>query len=168
MLFVDFNNLKIIKDFNYHTEEYSLMYNAGGSLTETSQQIKTLLERVIKHEALATYYIIHFEDDVEWNEEETENNFIGVVNTTLMNFFKIMTDPQKRQREYRLDVPDKLKGLHMSYSLLKKAINQNNINDIFNITITYKDLVYILCDEKDFKDEKIFIHTVDELESKHE
>ena len=57
-----------------------------------------------------------------------------------------------RKREHRFDVPEKLQSAKINRSALKKAINQQTINDVFNLIIRYKDLVYILCDEKEIKD----------------
>ena len=52
----------------------------------------------------------------------------------------------------------------MSYSLLKKAINQKTKINKFNIIIQYKDLTYSLCDG-DKIEEKEFVHDVTELEA---
>lgn len=166
MLFVDFNELKIIKEFNYNTEEYTLACSPDASVLTLSTQINALLQSVVKHEPIAVHYIIHFDDTTTATEEEDEEMFLTIVNTTLAGFFRLMTTTEPRKRDYRLDVAEKLKGVHASYSLLKRAINNHTVNDVFNLTITYKNLIFYLCDEKDFKDNKEFIHTIDELENK--
>lgn len=175
MLFADFKNYKIVKDFKFTTKGY--LINPKILIDAAVLEIKNFMDKVftenIKEDPLAVNYVINLQDlmdDANEANEEESGFFLGFVNIACAEFFRMMIKNVERKTEYRLDVPENLKGLHMSYSLMKKACNHELVNDVFNLTITYKNLTFSLCDQdaKRFEDIKEFKHTVDELENKHE
>ena len=84
-----------------------------------------------------------------------------MINNFIFNHFLTTV---KRNREHRLDVPQKLKGLNCPYSIIKNAVNFNMKCERFNIIITYKNLTYQLVDNQKFiEDEQEFKHSIDEL-----
>ena len=86
------------------------------------------------------------------------------MNVATACFFAQFVEKEGRKRERRLDVPDNLKALKVNMTLLKRAINHQTKADLFNLMIHYKDLTFVMCDEKDIPT-KDFKHTVDELEA---
>lgn len=168
MLFIDFDKYKIIKEFHASEtsyEELEPVISMDKSLIELKSLIRSYCNIMIKPSELPMDYQLHFYGEGEATAEE-EEFFLSLVNITCAEFFNLMITPVERKTEYRLDVPDKLKGLHISYSLLKKACNYELVNKIFNLTIKYKNLSYMLCDTKDIPEKEEFVHTVDELEEK--
>ena len=163
MLFVDFEHLKIIKDFHFTTIEDELNISEGFSLLEAQKVINAFCGRIVRKDGLSVNYVV---DILEQNP--SADFMLTMVNIINAEFFKAIVTSEGWKREYRLDVPEKLKGLHANMSLIKKACNNKTINPIFNLTIKCGEFVYCLCDEKDFKDDPDFIHSVEELETKDE
>ena len=96
--------------------------------------------------------------------EEQARDFLSIVNVATACFFAQFVEKEGRKRERRLDVPDNLKALKVNMTLLKRAINHQTKADLFNLMIHYKDLTFVMCDEKELPT-KDFKHTVDELEA---
>lgn len=163
MLFVDFEHLKIIKDFHFTTIEDEVEIAKDAALFEAQEAIQALCGRIVREDSLSVNYVI----DIK-TEKPNEDFFLTMVNIINSVFFNQIITDKGWKREYRLDVPKKLKGLHCNMSLIKKACNTKTINSIFNLTIKCGDFIYYLCDEKDFKDNPEFVHDVEELETKDE
>ena len=166
MLFVNLTNLKIIKEYKYSTKETGIQIEFAWPISKIKDAFSQAFSPLIKHDALAVHYIINIESDDNPASEDEIRDFLSVVNVGCVEFFRILSSKNRRNREYRLDVPTSLKGVKTSMSLLKEAVNNETINDVFNLTIKYKDLYFVLCDEKDFEDKKEFVHDLDELEEK--
>lgn len=164
MLFADFKNYKIIKEFKYTTVSEETKISTEAAVLELKKLCGATFSRMVAHQPLAVSYELTLNADGVADDDDC-TFFLGFVNIACAEFFRVMVLPERRTGEYRLDAPDRLKGLKTSYSLIKKACNNKTINDIFNLTIRYKDLVFVLCDEKDFIDTVTFIHTTDELEN---
>lgn len=80
--------------------------------------------------------------------------FESIINVALMEFTTHNTLYDRgRKREYRLGIPDKLKGMHINHSLLKEMINHQTKVNCFNLIISYNDVVFDLCQPETFKDE---------------
>lgn len=163
MLFVDFEHLKIIKDFHFTTIEDEIQISKDAAVFEAQRDARALCGRIVRKDGLNVSYVINIKTD-----EPNEDFFLTMVNIVNAEFFKAMTTEDGWKREYRLDVPEKLRGLHINMSLIKKACNFKTVNNVFNLTIKCGDFVYYLCDEKNFKDNPEFIHSVEELETKDE
>lgn len=162
MYFIDFEHLKVVKDFHYTTIERELNITEDSSLLEMQDQILHFVKEIIDLNPLAVNYVI---DVTEQNP--SADFMLTITNIITAIFFNNIITDKGWKREYRLDVPEKLKGLHTSMSSIKKAVNRETINHVFNLTIKCGDFIYYLCDEKDFKDENIeFLHSTDELEDK--
>lgn len=162
MLFVNFEHLKIIKDFHYTTIERELNLE-NLTILEMRDKTKEFFKEFIKVDPLAVSYVINIKTN-----ELTPEFFLSIVNIINSIFFNKMITEEGWKREYRLDVPEKLKGLHANMSLIKKACNVKTVNNVFNLTIKCGDFIYYLCDEKNFKDNPEFVHDVEELETKDE
>ena len=163
MLFIDFEHLKIIKDFHFTTFEDETEIAKDAAVLEAQKAIRALCGRIVRKDGLNVNYIINIK-----TEEPNEDFFLTMVNIVNAEFFRAMTTEEGWKREYRLDVPEKLKGLHANMSLIKKACNLKTVNSVFNLTIKCGDFIYYLCDEKNFKDNPEFVHDVEELETKDE
>lgn len=162
MLFIDFEKLKIIKDFHFTTIEKELNLE-NLTILEMKDETEEFFKDFIKVDPLAVSYVI----DIK-TSEPTPEFFVSMINIINSIFFNKMITEKGWKREYRLDVPEKLKGLHCNMSLIKKACNTKTINNVFNLTIKCGEFIYYLCDEKDFKDNPEFVHDVEELETKDE
>lgn len=162
MLFIDLEKNKVIKEFKFTTKEIATRIDFEAAVSESKKVFGTAFSSIISQDALAVNYILNIEDEGTATDEEA-NNFLCIVNVACVEFFRLITLDIPREREYRLDVPKNLKCVKTSMSLLKKAINHKTVNNIFNLTIKYKDLFFVLCDEKDIEEQE-FIHSTDELE----
>lgn len=165
MYLMNLNKMEINKEakadmFNYsvdwtkiENDPLSLQYNAVKN---------TIGDLVNSPSAYPAFYRIDFVDEREENEDDVFI-FQSIVNVTLAAFFDLMCTEKGRPRERRLDVPEKLKCIKCSMSLIKKAINHATIRDTFNLCICYKNYEYYLCDERCKLEKGEFEHSVDEL-----
>jgi len=151
MLFIDLNKLKIIKDYHYQTQAGELLININAPLLAQSDKIKEYIHNLIVPCGVPVLYDITINADNSAATDDEADAFISVTNFLMGLFFSNMTKDEGRKREHRFGIPDKLQSIKINHSTLKKAINQQTVNDIFNIIIRYKDLVYIMCDEKQIK-----------------
>ena len=153
MLFIDLNRIKIIKEYHYDTVSRNIDFDFERQpLLSKSDYLVNLFQEIIKPSSKAISYEIRINGDGEATEREIDE-FLSTVNMIIMIFFANMIKDEGRKREHRLDVPEKLMPVKVSRIALKKAVNQKTVNDIFNLTIYYKDLIYKLCDEKEMKGE---------------
>lgn len=167
MLFADLDKLKIIKTYNYNKEsivigDESLLQgtlaqigfaakNASQELLSSTPAIECVYEFVIAGDGVAT--------------EDEAADFLVVVNVIIGQFFNCFTTAEPRDRQYRLDVAPKLKTLKMNFGTLKKAINNKTVADKFNLIVKYKDLVFMLVDEKTTEPSET---ATDDVEASHE
>ena len=154
MLFIDLKNLKIIKDYHYETIARELVFDINAPLMAQSDEIVKFCEEMIKPCGISVLYDITIAADESLATNEEANDFISATNFLVGIFFANMIKEDGRKREHRFDVPEKLQVAKVNRSTMKKAINQQTINDVFNLVIHYKDLTYILCDEKEAKEEE--------------
>ena len=136
MLFIDLNKLKIIKDYNYETRAGEIVVNIDEPLMAQSEPLVRYFQNFIQPCGISVLYDITIAANETPATEDEAEDFVSVTNFLVGIFFANMIKEDGRKREHRL----------------KKAINQQTINNVFNLTIRYKDLVYILCDEKEIKD----------------
>lgn len=149
MLFIDLNKMKIVKDYQYKIVSREIDFDFEDQpLKKKTETIIDLCEEMIQPSPLSISYEIHLAGEGVTTESEADD-FLSVVNMISMVFFANMITDEGRKREHRLDVPQKLLAVKTSRLTLKKAINQKTVNDVFNLTIYYKDLIYKLCDEKE-------------------
>lgn len=169
MYFLDLEDLKVVKSFKFENVGIASDIDIlNSNITELKNHFNIQTDALFAsiNNAIETcfyYYIGEQYSMLCATDEETEA-FLGVVNTILVSFFDYIILDEGRKREHRLGVPEKLSQIKMSYSLLKKAINQKTKINKFNIIIKYKDLTYSLCDG-DKIEEKEFVHDVEELEA---
>lgn len=149
MLFLDLNKLKIIKDYHYRTQAGALLLNIEAPLMAQSAKVIEFMQKIIVPCGVPVLYDITISASEGIATEDEADSFISVTNFLISIFFSNMIKPDGRRREHRFDVPQKLLAAKVNRSTLKKAVNQQTINDTFNIIFRYKDLIYILCDEKD-------------------
>lgn len=148
MLFINLEDIKIIKDFKYTTKEISTRINFDAAVSEAKKAFESALSQIISQDPLAVHYVVNIEGEGVATDEEI-NNFLSIVNVGCAVFFSLFVTSERRDREWRLDVPAQLKVAKTSFSLMKKAVNYKTVNNIFNLTIKYKDLFFVLCDEKE-------------------
>ena len=169
MYFLDLEDLKIIKSYKF--ENVGVAGNIdimNSNLLELKNHFDTQTDILFAsvNNAIETcfYYYIGEQNNMLCATDEETEAFLGAVNIILTSFFNHIILDEGRKREHRLGVPEKISQIKMSYSLLKKAINQKTKINKFNIIIQYKDLTYSLCDG-DKIEEKEFVHDVTELEA---
>lgn len=169
MYFLDLEDLKIIKSYKYQSYgvagKCDLIHSNFQELNDFFKNQTAILFNGTDN-AVETCYCYSINQPLEDNSVATDEEmegFLTAVNIILINFFNYITLDKGRKREHRLGIPDCLSAVKMSYSLLKKAINQQTKINKFNIVVTYKDLTFTLCDNKDIE-KKEFIHDVEELE----
>lgn len=149
MLFLDLKQLKIIKEYHYHTSGGTLTLNPTHSLIYMKQQVDSLLATATDN--LSDFaHLFEFNIDVEetLSDEDAANFLITCANIITSSLVQYLCIDQKRDREHRLDAPDNLKCIKMSMSSLKKLINCQTKINCLNIIVHLQDLVYILCDER--------------------
>ena len=152
MYFINLDKLTIDKEYQYDTRllHYELRSNlAYIQILEVLRHFENEFKSMFtSYTAMPTLVQVDLGGEGEATEEEG-NNLVSIVNTIIAALFAALIDAnQGRQREYRLDVPDKLSIVKMNLSLLKRAINHKTLLDKFNLVINYKDLSFILCDER--------------------
>lgn len=152
MLFVDLNKMKIIKDFNYETRTGVITLNINEPLMAQSEPLVKNFQDLIKPCGISVLYDITIDADETPATDDEAEDFISVTNFLVGIFFANMIKEDGRKREHRFDVPEKLQPAKVNRSVMKKAVNQQTVNNVFNLVIRYKDLTYILCDEKEIKD----------------
>lgn len=155
MLFADLKKLKIIKDYHYQTQAGELNLDIDAPLMAQSDDVVNFMQQIIVPCGIPVLYDITISSDDSIATDDEAESFISIANFLIGIFFANMIKPDGRVREHRFDVPERMQAIKVNRSTLKKAINQQTINDVFNLQIHYKDLIYILCDEKEVKEEVI-------------
>lgn len=158
MFFVNLKSLNIEKKFKYDT--ITLNYDAPQNLGD--MQIKDAMTDFAalfkdtmsdKTTSFPTDFVLNLGGEGEVATEEETDDFAGLVNIITAAFFGALVTDKGRPRERRLGIPERMVAIKVNMSLLKMAINLATHYDCFNLHIYYKDLVYILCDEKKLRKE---------------
>lgn len=172
MKFVNLNKLKIDKNYQYQTYSYNVHLNPQDSIFELKTKIREIIttESFFIESSLPINYefIIHTSGSIELTDQ-ADSFFITTVNIISAIFFECFCINKGRPRERRLDVPDTLKLLAGNMSLIKRAINSQTKNDLFNITVAWDNLDmywnYSLTPDnhvKEGRDDGIYITTKEE------
>ena len=167
MLFVDLVNFKIKKEFQFQNIGILVSLPEKFTLQDVKNAVDAQLPKFFELKpAIGCNYEIFIKtaDGEASATEEQARDFLSIVNVATACFFAQFVEKEGRKRERRLDVPDNLKALKVNMTLLKRAINHQTKADLLNLMIHYKDLTFVMCDEKDIPT-KDFKHTVDELEA---
>ena len=167
MLFVDLVNFKIKKEFQFQNIGILVSLPEKFTLQDVKNAVDAQLPKFFELKpAIGCNYEIFIKttDGEASATEEQARDFLSIVNVATACFFAQFVEKEGRKRERRLDVPDNLKALKVNMTLLKRAINYQTKADLFNLMIHYKDLTFVMCDEKELP-AKDFKHTVDELEA---
>lgn len=167
MLFVDLVNFKIKKEFQFQNIGILISLPENFTLQDVKNAVDAQLPKFFELKpAIGCNYEIFIKtaDGEASASEEQARDFLSIVNVATACFFAQFVEKDGRKRERRLDVPDNLKALKVNMTLLKRAINHQTKADLFNLMIHYKDLTFVMCDEKELP-AKDFKHTVDELEA---
>ena len=167
MLFVDLVNFKIKKEFQFQNIGILVSLPENFTLQDVKNAVDAQLPKFfeLKPAIGGNYEIFMKTADGEASAtEEQARDFLSIVNVATACFFAQFVEKEGRKRERRLDVPDNLKALKVNMTLLNRAINHQTKADLFNLMIHYKDLTFVMCDEKELPT-KDFKHTVDELEA---
>lgn len=167
MLFVDLVNFKIKKEFQFQNIGILVSLPENFTLQDVKNAVDAQLPKFFELKpAIGCNYEIFIKttDGEASATEEQARDFLSIVNVATACFFAQFVEKEGRKRERRLDVPNNLKALKVNMTLLKRAINHQTKADLFNLMIHYKDLTFMMCDEKDLPT-KDFKHTIDELEA---
>ena len=167
MLFVDLVNFKIKKEFQFQNIGILVSLPENFTLQDVKNAVDAQLPKFFELKpAIGCNYEIFIKtaDGEASATEEQARDFLSIVNVATACFFAQFVEKEGRKRERRLDVPDNLKALKVNMTLLKRAINYQTKADLFNLMIHYKDLTFVMCDEKELPI-KDFKHTIDELEA---
>ena len=167
MLFVDLVNFKIKKEFQFQNIGILVSLPEKFTLQDVKNAVDAQLPKFFELKpAIGCNYEIFIKtaDGEASATEEQARDFLSIVNVATACFFAQFVEKEGRKRERRLDVPDNLKALKVNMTLLKRAINYQTKADLFNLMIHYKDLTFVMCDEKELPI-KDFKHTIDELEA---
>lgn len=176
MLFIDLEKLHIIKDFHPQEIKYVLdkdiVADEDIKMSELKQYIESIIKvddaKLLKNYATSIDITIAHQGSDDVATEDEAAHFLSVVNTITAIFFNNVllggSPSARRKRDYRLDVPDKLKNVKCPRGMLKNAVNNETTMNIFNLTIHYKDLSFVLADEKDLIKQEDFVHSIDEVD----
>lgn len=168
MYFINLEDLSIKKEFHFETYTYDIpdVLDKGISSIKTivDDCIKELIDLSKQNKNNPVSLEIIVDGQGEATEEDAEK-FVTIVNICTTELLNLLCLEHGRKRDYRLDVPEKLKVVKVSLSSLKKVINSDTYLNQFNFTIKYKDLIYVMVDSKDLDFEKDFKHEVLELEN---
>jgi len=168
MYFINLEDLSIKKEFHFETYSYDLPNILDSSVASIKKIVDDGINELIdlskenKNNPVSLEVVI--DGQGEATEEEAEN-FVTIVNICATEFLRLLCLDKGRKREYRLDVPEKLKVVKVSLSSLKNVINSDTYLNQFNFTVKYKDLIYMMIDSKDLDFEKDFKHEILELEN---
>jgi hypothetical protein len=139
MKFINLEKLKITKAGLYKTKEVNIDLQESNTVFEIKQHIRDSFDYLFEETALETLFDITIEGGAHVNSiEDADAYFTTVVNILTAIFFDSICIPKGRPRERRLDVPENLKTVAASLSLLKKAINSQTYYNKFNLTVDWE------------------------------
>lgn len=143
MYFVDFEKLKIKKEYNPKTYSCSVKINE-----KSFKVINDILNRTIN--SLATTvesdYPSLFAFYIETADEENHEDLLTYANIIVPSLLRALETGKGYKRERRLGVPENLKALNTTYSTLKRACNHEIKPHCLNIVLYMGDYRYLFCD----------------------
>ena len=156
MYFIDLEKLRIKKESHYETQHFYIKDDIIANDKYSFCRMKDIIDATITNtQLLESKYPCVYEIEIakQGGEkiDDEEQKFLSAVNICLSTFFRHFITSEVRDRERRLDVPDKLKSLKCPMGIVKRMTNNQTIRDHFNFIIKYDDLIYILADEKEDK-----------------
>lgn len=163
MLFVDFDKLKIIKEYTFDTQEWDVQIPDLSLRTIQTHGLKWCSEAFAAtrdSNELPIHYVINIDTPATLDAEE----FLCLTSSFIAYFFKGFCLDKGRKREHRLGVPKPLCAVNCNHFVLKQPINSLTIRDKMNLTIKCQDFTFMLVDTKEVEDTNEFIHDIDELE----
>lgn len=169
MYFVDLEKLRIHKESHYETQHFYVGEDIIANDSYSFCHMKDIIDAaIVGTPLLESQYPCVYEIEINCQGGEKINNeeekFLSVVNICLSTFFKHFITSSARDRERRLDAPDKLKSLKCPMGIVKRMVNNSTIRDHFNFIVKYGDLIYIMADEKEDKSlaAQNFVHEANE------
>lgn len=153
MFFANFNELKIEKEFHYSTKHFDIEVFNYMPLTDLKAKIDAALHsQVLEHTDTPVLY--HFNITGLFSPEDSElqqllDDMLVLTNVIVPITLQSLETGKGYKRERRLNAPDKLKPLHTTYSVIKRACNHEIITPVLNIQISYSGVSYLLCDTKE-------------------
>ncbi len=148
MYFADFNNLKIITDYNYITKSMNLNFSNGMAFKDLGDDIENQLRSLnMQPTSLPVLYDFNVAaTDTEGLEvDELVNLLTFIANLAVAKTLIFLENGKGYPRERRLDVPEKLKPLHASYGAIKRACNNAIITPVINIKVSFSGICYLFC-----------------------
>jgi hypothetical protein len=153
MYFVDFNKLAVKSETDYSEVNIPICFSSAEdakdiNIREFDNYCVGALSKIFDKPAFTTKpCLFNFTFNYKNVDDDT---FISCVHIILSTFFLSICTVDKREREYRLDVPDELKlKCHAGFNLLKRAINYKTlITDQINIHISCGDYRYNLVEQE--------------------
>ena len=128
---------KIIADSNeIITKGVSIRINENMNINEITLISKEAVKNLLAD--LNPDKVYNFAFDL-MAEQLSEEVFETVVNVLVAAFFQGMRIDKGRPRERRLDVPEELKVVNCSMSLMKRAVNYKTVVDKFQVQIDGND-----------------------------
>ena len=141
MYFVDFEKLKFNRTGNYRTKELYLSLEPSDTIKTVKEKTREGFDYFIEEANIETLFNIVL-DPFEVNDDESaEIFFTTAVNVISALFLDAICLKEPRARERRLDVPEKLKELAGSLSLIKRLVNMKSSYDRFNLTIEWVAII---------------------------
>lgn len=137
MYFVDLEELKIKKAFNYHTMQFPIEIDATDTIMQMAQKIKDSIPVFDKEVELEVFINV----PLNISNSGGDLSLIDDVFTCATNLIlaeiknKLVKSSQGRVRERRLDVPENLKTLNADMSLVKRLINSATWLNRFNVEV---------------------------------
>lgn len=146
MYFADFNKLKIVTDYNFKHETFTIEIEPETAVKEVMLQVDPMLDRI---EPTSLPVLYDFDVAAAWLEdykiEDLADYLASLANIVVPVVLRKLETGKGYKRERRLDVPDKLKPLHASYGCIKRACNYEIKTPIINIKINFNNVSYLFC-----------------------
>lgn len=154
MFFVNVKDLCIDKKYTYDTITLhrDMPQNLGDMMAKDVMNDFSAMFSEYMGETTTVFptdFVLNLGGEGEVATDEEVEDFSGLVNLVTAAFFGALVIDKGRPREYRLGIPKKMVAVKVNMSLLKTAINLATHYDVFNLHIYYKDLMFVLCDEKE-------------------
>lgn len=148
MFVLNLDQMKVVKE--YHADERGAQIHAN-IMTQSCQALRTAAAEAVSSvlkdcsRTTAHHFVFDLPGEGAASMEDAEA-FASATNVILAEFFRAITLTNHRKREYRLDVPERLMEVHAPRNLLKRAVNNETLIELFTITINYKDMFFEMCD----------------------
>ena len=153
MYFADFENLKIIKDYNFKTIHIDIpLKEEQLGIKKLNDYISSIIEKIQPECNLSTCFEFNFIPAFEADEEEKTDLMLTLANYCVPMLMRHLEIGIGYKRERRLNAPEQLKTLHTTQSVIKRATNYAMYPDKINIKIILDNLTYYLCDGRKVED----------------